>query len=65
MLDPDIEIIALVREWDLHTRPEEIDWAIVNGIDAQARPMRLSPYSIDDNLWAGPSAVIQTLMELP
>ncbi len=49
MLDPDIEIIAPVREWDLHTRPEEIDWAIAHGIDVPAT--KKSPYSIDDNLW--------------
>ena len=31
MLDPDIEILAPVREWDLKTRPEEIEWAQVHG----------------------------------
>ena len=49
MLDPEIEIIAPVREWDLHTRPEEIDWALAHGIEVPAT--KASPYSIDDNLW--------------
>lgn len=49
MLDPDIEIIAPVREWDLKTRPEEIDWALAHGIEVPAT--KESPYSIDDNLW--------------
>ena len=49
MLDPDIEILAPVREWDLKTRPEEIEWAQVHGVDVPAT--KASPYSIDDNLW--------------
>lgn len=49
MLDPSIEIIAPVREWDLNTRPEEIEWAQAHGIDVPAT--KDSPYSIDDNLW--------------
>ena len=49
MLDPSIEIIAPVREWDLKTRPEEIDWALAHGVPVPAT--KDSPYSIDDNLW--------------
>lgn len=49
MLDPSIEIVAPVREWNLHTRPEEIDWALEHGIEVPAT--KASPYSIDDNLW--------------
>lgn len=49
MLDPSLEIIAPVREWDLKTRPEEIEWAEQHGIEV---PVTMaSPYSIDDNLW--------------
>lgn len=49
MLDPTMEIIAPVREWDLKTRPEEIEWAREHGIEI---PVTMeNPYSIDDNLW--------------
>jgi argininosuccinate synthase len=48
-LDPDLEIVAPVREWDLVTRELEIEWAAARGIPV---PVTLgSPYSIDDNLW--------------
>ena len=49
MLDPSLEIIAPVREWDLKTRPEEIEWAQEHGVEVPAT--KASPYSIDDNLW--------------
>ncbi|WP_139650513.1 argininosuccinate synthase [Raoultibacter phocaeensis] len=49
MLDPTIEIIAPVREWDLKTRPQEIDWALAHGVPVPAT--KDNPYSIDDNLW--------------
>ena len=49
MLDPNIEIIAPVREWDLHTRSEEMEWAQAHGIEVPTT--KKSPYSIDDNLW--------------
>jgi len=48
-LDPDLEIIAPVREWDLKTREEEMDWAAERGIPVPTT--KKSPYSIDDNLW--------------
>ncbi|MGI6217690.1 MAG: argininosuccinate synthase [Coriobacteriales bacterium] len=48
-LDPSIEIIAPVREWDLHTREEEMDWAAEHGVPVPTT--KASPYSIDDNLW--------------
>lgn len=48
-LDPTIEIIAPVREWDLHTREEEMDWAIAHGVEVPTT--KAKPYSIDDNLW--------------
>lgn len=48
-LDPSIEIIAPVREWDLHTRDEEMDWAEAHGVPVPTTKSK--PYSIDDNLW--------------
>ncbi len=49
MLDPSMKILAPVREWDLKTRPEEMDWAREHGIAVPTT--KESPYSIDDNLW--------------
>ncbi|MCL1797860.1 MAG: argininosuccinate synthase [Eggerthellaceae bacterium] len=49
VLDPSLQIIAPVREWDLKTRDEEIAWAQARGIDVPVTTE--SPYSIDDNLW--------------
>ncbi len=47
-LDPDLEVIAPMREWKM-TREEEIDYARKWGIPV---PVTVeSPYSIDENLW--------------
>lgn len=48
-LDPTLEIVAPVREWNLHSREEEIEWAQTHGVPVAAT--KKSPYSIDDNLW--------------
>ena len=48
-LDPSIEIVAPVREWDLHSREEEMEWAKAHGVPVPTT--KKSPYSIDDNLW--------------
>ena len=48
-LDPELQIVAPVREWDLHTREQEMDYAIERGIPVPTT--KKSPYSIDDNLW--------------
>lgn len=48
-LDPTLEIIAPVREWDLHTRQEEMEWAAAHGVDVPTTKSK--PYSIDDNVW--------------
>lgn len=48
-LDPDLEIIAPVREWDFNTRPQEMEWAAKHGIEVPTTNKK--PYSIDDNLW--------------
>lgn len=48
-LDPSIEIIAPVREWNLRSREEEMEWAKTHGVPVPTT--KKSPYSIDDNLW--------------
>ena len=48
-LDPNLTILAPVREWNLHTREDEMAWAKENGVPVPVTPA--SPYSIDDNLW--------------
>lgn len=48
-LDPELEIIAPVREWDLTTRDSEMEWAEAHGVPVPTTPKK--PYSIDDNLW--------------
>ena len=47
-LDPSLEIIAPVREWNM-TRDKEIEWAKEHGIPVPVTAN--SPYSIDQNLW--------------
>jgi argininosuccinate synthase len=47
-LDPELQIIAPVREWKL-SRPEEIEYARKNNIPIPATVD--SPYSTDVNLW--------------
>jgi argininosuccinate synthase len=48
-LDPDITVIAPVREWDLKTREQEMEYAAARGIPVPTT--KDNPYSIDDNLW--------------
>jgi len=48
-LDPDIAIIAPVREWELKTREQEMEYAAARGIPVPTT--KDNPYSIDDNLW--------------
>lgn len=48
-LDPTLEVIAPVREWDLGMRPDEIAYAKKHGVPVDACIEK--PYSIDDNLW--------------
>lgn len=48
-LDPTLEIITPVREWDMRTRQEEMDWAEAHGVTVPTTKSK--PYSIDDNLW--------------
>lgn len=49
ILDPKLEIIAPVREWEFKTREDEIEYAISCGIPIDVN--KRSPYSIDENLW--------------
>ncbi len=48
-LDPDLQVLAPVREWDLKTREQEMDYAKARGIPVPTT--KANPYSIDDNLW--------------
>lgn len=48
-LDPNLKILAPVREWDLKTRQEEIAYAEENKIPIDVTKKK--PYSIDVNLW--------------
>jgi len=48
-LDPKLKIIAPVREWDMKSRDEEIEYAQKHNIPVPVT--KKSPYSIDINLW--------------
>ncbi|MBA4370949.1 MAG: argininosuccinate synthase, partial [Coriobacteriaceae bacterium] len=48
-LDPDLVVLAPVREWELKTREQEMEYAAKNGIPVPTT--KDNPYSIDDNLW--------------
>ncbi len=48
-LNPELKIIAPVREWGMG-REEEIAYAIKNGIPVEQT--KKSPYSYDENMWA-------------
>ena len=48
-LDPSLKILAPVREWELKTRSEEIEYAKDNNIPIDTTKKK--PYSIDVNLW--------------
>ncbi len=48
-LAPNLKIIAPLREWDLTTREQEIEYAQVRGIPVPVK--KKNPYSIDENLW--------------
>lgn len=48
-LDPKLKILAPVREWELKTRSDEIEYAKENKIPIDTTKKK--PYSIDVNLW--------------
>ncbi|WP_281678666.1 argininosuccinate synthase [Synergistes jonesii] len=47
-LNPDVEVLAPVRDWGF-SREEEMDYAAAHKVPVPTT--RKSPYSIDDNLW--------------
>ncbi|MCX5703321.1 MAG: argininosuccinate synthase, partial [Candidatus Omnitrophica bacterium] len=49
ILDPDLEIIAPVREWEFKSREEEIEYANMHNIPIDVTKKK--PYSIDRNIW--------------
>ena len=48
-LAPDIGIVAPLREWELLTREDEVDYALERGIEIPITKEK--PYSIDKNIW--------------
>jgi len=48
-LAPHLQIIAPWREWTLHSRDDEIEYAAAHGIPVPAT--REKPYSVDQNAW--------------
>ncbi|MFA5160127.1 MAG: argininosuccinate synthase [Candidatus Omnitrophota bacterium] len=48
-LDPDLKIIAPLRDWEFKTREEEIEYAKEHKIPIDVT--KKSPYSIDKNIW--------------
>jgi argininosuccinate synthase len=48
-LAPDLEVIAPLREWEMKSRDQEIDYAKEKGIPIPVT--KSSPYSYDCNLW--------------
>jgi argininosuccinate synthase len=48
-LDPSLKIMAPVREWEMKTRSEEIEYAKKNNIPIDTTKKK--PYSLDVNLW--------------
>jgi len=49
ILDPKLEIIAPVREWEFKSREEEIEYAQLYNIPIDVTKKK--PYSIDRNIW--------------
>lgn len=48
-LDPSIQIIAPWRIWDIKSREEEIEYALIKGIPISVSKEKI--YSVDKNLW--------------
>lgn len=48
-LAPDLKVLAPVREWEMKTREDEIEYAQRNDIPVPVT--KSSPYSVDENLW--------------
>lgn len=48
-LNPNLEVLAPVREWEFRSREEEVEYALKHQIPVKATKEK--PYSIDKNLW--------------
>ncbi len=48
-LNPDIEVLAPVREWEFRSREDQVEYAKRHGIPVKVTKEK--PYSIDRNLW--------------
>ncbi|MEX2158337.1 MAG: argininosuccinate synthase [Dehalococcoidia bacterium] len=48
-LAPELRIVAPLREWEMKTREDEIEYAQKHNIPVEAT--KKSPYSLDENLW--------------
>jgi argininosuccinate synthase len=48
-LDPTLDVLGPVRDWDLLTRSQEIEFCADHGIYIEVT--KSSPYSIDENIW--------------
>ncbi|MCX8059653.1 MAG: argininosuccinate synthase, partial [Aquificaceae bacterium] len=48
-LNPNIEVLAPVREWEFRSREEEVEYALRHSIPVKATKEK--PYSVDKNLW--------------
>jgi len=48
-IDPSLKVIAPIREWEMGSRDEEIEYAIKHKIPVETT--KESPYSTDVNLW--------------
>ncbi|WP_333785287.1 argininosuccinate synthase [Thermocrinis sp.] len=48
-LNPDLEVLAPVREWEFKSREEEVEYALRFNIPVKVTKEK--PYSIDKNLW--------------
>lgn len=48
-INPEIRILAPVREWEFSSREEEIEYARARGIPLEVK--KESPYSLDRNIW--------------
>lgn len=64
-LNPSLEILAPLREWEFKTREEEIDYAVKHKIPIGAT--KKSPYSIDKNIWgiAIEAGILEDLWQEP
>lgn len=49
ILDPSLEVLAPVREWEFKSRDEEIEYAHMHNIPIDVTKKK--PYSIDRNIW--------------